>query len=93
MSRLTVHCRFPQGLQIRVDQRLKTTTATQSAASLADAPARRRAPQAMLPGPSRRITVEPLTVPVPAPCIPAPTPPRVEPHEEPQPLREPTPTT
>jgi hypothetical protein len=42
--------------------------------------------QATLPGPSRRITVEPLTVPRPAPYIPTPAP-----LEEPRPVHDPTP--
>ena len=42
--------------------------------------------QATLPGPSRRITVEPLTVPRPAPCIPTPAP-----LEEPRPVHDPAP--
>lgn len=52
----------------------------------------RRARRATMPGPSRRITVEPLTVPLPSPSIPAPVPPEVEPTEEPRPGRDPVPT-
>jgi len=51
---------------------------------------RRRALRATMPGPSRRITVEPLTVPQPAPRVPAPPPPEVRPGEEPQPVGVPT---
>ena len=50
------------------------------------------APRATLPGPSRRITVEPLTVPVRSPSVPAPVPPQVEPREEPRPAHDPVPT-
>ena len=50
------------------------------------------APRATLPGPSRRITVEPLTVPRPAPYIPTPAPIEVEPSEEPRPVGDPIPT-
>jgi hypothetical protein len=56
-------------------------------------PASRRAPRATLPGPSRRITVEPLTVPVPVRTVPVPVPPAVEPSEEPRRRRDPAPAT
>jgi hypothetical protein len=45
-----------------------------------------------MPGPSRRITVEPLTVPVPLPSIPLPAAPEVEPAEAPWPVGDPVPT-
>jgi len=48
------------------------------------------APRGSLPGPSRRITVEPVELPVTAPREePAPPPP---PEREPEPLREPAPS-
>ena len=56
-------------------------------------PASRRAPRATLPGPSRRITVEPLTVPVPVRTVPVPVPPEVEPSKEPRRRRDPVPAT
>jgi hypothetical protein len=59
----------------------------------ASTPARRSdttSPQATLPGPSRRITVEPVRVPVIAPAAPErPEAPPPDPHEEP--AREPVP--
>ena len=56
-------------------------------------PASRRAPRATLPGPSRRITVEPLTVPVPVRIVPVTVPPEVEPSKEPLRRRDPVPAT
>lgn len=48
---------------------------------------------ATMPGPSRRITVEPLIVPLPSPYTPAPVPPpEVDPSEEPAPVRNLVPT-
>jgi hypothetical protein len=52
---------------------------------------RRRAPRATFPGPSRRITVEPLTVPAPSPAVPVPVTPEIDPAEEPRPDRAPVP--
>jgi hypothetical protein len=52
-------------------------------------PTRRGARRATMPGPSRRITVEPLTVPAPSRPTPIPVPPEVEPTEEPRPDRDP----
>ena len=75
----------PQGLERRVAQPLDTPPMN-GVASAAGGPARR----ATLPGPSRRITVEPLTVPQPAPRIPMPVPPEVQPHQEPEPVGVPT---
>jgi hypothetical protein len=89
MSRLIVQRPSHKGLQLRVAQRLDTTAARR-VASAAGGPARH--PGATLPGPSRRITVEPLTVPLPAPYIPTPAPLEVEPSGEPQPVRDPLPT-
>ena len=89
MSRLTVQRPSPERLQLRAAQRLAPTAAAR-VASAAGGPSHR--PRATLPGPSRRITVEPLTVPLPAPSIPTPAPLEVEPSEEPQPVRELLPT-
>jgi hypothetical protein len=45
--------------------------------------------RASIPGPSRRITVEPLTVPAPAQPAPLEPPPEVEPSEAPEGVPEP----
>lgn len=75
----------PSGSERRVVQQLDTPP-TNRAVAAAGAPA----PGATLPGPSRRITVEPLTVPQPAPRIPMPAPPEVQPDERPEPVGVPT---
>jgi hypothetical protein len=85
MSPLIVQRPSPDRLNRRVAQPLDTA-AVKRVASAAGAPA----PRATLPGPSRRITVEPLTVPQPAPRIPMPVPPEVQPHQEPEPVGVPT---
>ena len=87
MSPLIVQRPSPDRLNRRVAQPLDTA-AVKRVASAAGAPA----PRATLPGPSRRITVEPLTVPRPAPCIPTPAPLEVKPSEAPHPVRDPMPT-
>jgi hypothetical protein len=46
-------------------------------------------PSATMPGPSRRITVEPLRMPRRAPWTPAPPPPVEKPREVPTPVNEP----
>jgi hypothetical protein len=51
----------------------------------------RSLPLASLPGPSRRITVEPIRLPTHAPRAPVP-PPRRMPQRERQPTREPVPS-
>ncbi|HEY7622235.1 MAG TPA: hypothetical protein VH834_20865 [Solirubrobacteraceae bacterium] len=48
--------------------------------------------RASMPGPSRRITVEPLTVPAPPQPAPPVSPPQIEPDERPEPVRDPIPT-
>jgi hypothetical protein len=67
-------------------------TASMNASLVRVVPARRHAPLATMPGPSRRITVEPLTVPLTLPSIPAPAPPEIEPTTEPWPVGDPVPT-
>jgi hypothetical protein len=47
--------------------------------------------RASIPGPSRRITVEPLTVPAPPQPAPPASPPEVEPSEQPDDVPDPVP--
>jgi hypothetical protein len=64
-----------------------------AAASVAAMNVTMTARRATMPSPSRRITVEPLTVPLPSPYTPAPVPPpEIDPTEEPAPVRDPVPT-
>ena len=87
MSPLSVRRPSRTGRNRRGAQPLDASSVNRVAPS-AGAPA----PRATLPGPSRRITVEPLTVPRPAPYITTPAPIEVEPREEPRPVRDPIPT-